>query len=197
MRSVIPMKAAKAGYIILSVVLCAAGVLCVVWPEISASVLGILCGAVLILFGIVRIVGFFSRDLYRLAFQYDFAIGVMMILLGVVMLLRPEGLMDFICVALGVYALVGSLFKIQMAVDSKRFGLSSWWLILLLAGVTGAFGGVLVFRPGAGAPALTILLGVSLFTEGLLNLSTALTAVKIVRNQQPDVIETIYVEKED
>lgn len=41
----------------------------------------------------------------------------------------------------------------------------------------------------------TILFGISLLTEGILNLSTVLTAVKIVRHQMPDVIEVDYYEE--
>ena len=36
---------------------------------------------------------------------------------------------------------------------------------------------------------MTILLGLSLLTEGLLNLIVALLTVKIIKNQIPDVID--------
>ena len=49
---------------------------------------------------------------------------------------------------------------------------------------------VLVLRPGEGAQALTMLLGASLFLDGVMNLLVALLTVKIIRHQQPDVIET-------
>ena len=37
-------------------------------------------------------------------------------------------------------------------------------------------------------------LGISLLSEGLLNISTVITAVKIVKNQRPDVIEIDFDE---
>ena len=49
---------------------------------------------------------------------------------------------------------------------------------------------LLVLRLGDGAEALTMLLGASLLVDGLLNLIVALLTVKIIRHQQPDVIET-------
>ena len=51
-------------------------------------------------------------------------------------------------------------------------------------------GVLLVLRPGEGAQALTRLLGASLFLDGVMNLLVALLTVKIIRHQQPDVIET-------
>ncbi len=189
MRSVTPMRTAKIGYIIMSVLLCVWGVLLIAIPDISLSLIGILCGAMFIVFGVIRLVGYFSRDLYRLAFQYDLAFGLLMIALGIIMLLSPESLMNFICIALGLSIFADGLFKVQIAIDSKRFGLSDWWLILALAVITVVVGIVLVARPSDSSRILVILMGVSVLCEGILNLSTVITAVKIIKHQQPDVIE--------
>ena len=195
MRSVTPMKTAKIGYIVLSAVLCVLGLVLILFPEFSASMLGVACGIVLILFGIVKLVGYFSRDLYRLAFQYDLAFGALLILLGIAMLIRPTAIVSFFCAAIGVAVLVDGLLKVQMALDAKKFGLRRWWLILATAVITIVFGVLLVFRPSESSSVITILLGLSLLSEGLMNLSTALTAVKIIKNQQPDVIEGDFEEK--
>ena len=188
MRSVTPMRTAKIGYIIMSVLLCIWGVLLIAIPDISLSLIGILCGAMFIIFGIIRLVGYFSRDLYRLAFQYDLAFGLLMIALGIIMLLSPESLMNFICIALGLSIFADGLFKVQIAIDSKRFGLSTWWLILALAVITVVVGIVLVARPSDSSRVLIVLMGVSMLCEGLLDLGTVITAVKIIKHQQPDVI---------
>lgn len=42
-----------------------------------------------------------------------------------------------------------------------------------------------------------VLLGISLFCEGILNLVTILTAVKIIRKQHPDQIEADFVQKDE
>ena len=197
MRSVTPMKTAKIGYIVLSAVLCVLGLVLILFPEFSTSMLGVACGIVLILFGIVKLVGYFSRDLYRLAFQYDLACGCLLILLGAVMLLRPDSLLNFICVALGIYILTDGLFKIQIAVDARRFGLRRWWLILTEAILAAILGLVLIFRLTDSARVLTVLLGITMLAEGILNLSTVITAVKIVKNQKPDVIDAEFYESEE
>ncbi len=197
MRSVAPMRTAKIGYIIISVVLCALGITLIVVPEFSAAVLGKIFGVLLIVFGAVRLVGFFSKDLYRLAFQYDFAFGIMMIALGIILLLRPDSFMDFFCITLGLSFLMDGLFKIQIAIDSKRFGIRRWWLILSVAILSSFCAGLLVFRPSDSRNILTILLGIALLGEGLLNLGTVITAVKIIQHQQPDVIEVDFYEERE
>lgn len=193
-RSVTPMRAAKTGYVVMSIVFCVVGVLFIALPARSAVMIGRVLGAAMAAFGAVKLVGYFSRDLYRLAFQYDLEFGILLIALGVIVLLRTNGVMDFICIAAGVSILADGLFKIQIAIDARRFGIRDWWLILFLAVVTGGVGLLLVFRPWESVQVLTVLLGAALLAEGVLNLCVALSTVKIVKNQQPDVIETEYFE---
>ena len=190
MRSVKPMKAAKISYIIISALLCVFGVVMMAVPELSVTVVGTVLGIAMIVFGIVKLAAYFSKDLFRLAFQYDLAFGILLIALGVLVLLQPDGAMSFFCIVLGICVLTDGLFKIQIAVDARRFGIPQWWLVLALAVLTGVIGLLLVLRPTEGAQALVMLMGVSLLLDGALNLSVALCAVKVVRHQQPDVIET-------
>ena len=196
-RSTIPMWVAKAGYIVMSLVFCAAGVACIVNPGLSAAVIGRVLGVAMILFGAVKLVGYCSRDLYRLSFQDDLGFGLLLIALGVLVLLRPAEVRDFLLTALGIAVLTDGLYKVQIAVDAKRFGVSAWWLTLVLAVAAGTVGLALVFRPWDSARLLTILLGAALVAEGILNLCVAISTVKIVNHQRPDVIEVTSYEVED
>ena len=190
MRSVAPMKTAKIGYIVMSVLFCVLGVVLLFTPGVSALWIGRLLGVGLILFGAIKLVGYFSRDLFRLAFQYDLAFGLLLMVLGIVTLSHPGDAMSFLCVMFGIPVLADGLFKIQIAMDSRQFGIRNWWLVLVLAALTCVVGVVLVFRPMTGVRALTALMGLSLLCDGVLNLSVALCTVKIVDYQRPDVIET-------
>ena len=189
MRSVTPMRIAKIGYIVMSVLFCAAGILFIAAPELSVSIIGVCIGVAMILFGIVKLIGYFSKDLFRLAFQFDLEFGILMMILGVIVLFNPKNLMAFICVALGISILLDGLFKIRIAMDSKQFGIKSWWLILALAIITGVIGVFLIFDSVIGARTLSVLLGLTLLSEGVLNLYTVISTVLIVKNQMPDVIE--------
>ena len=196
-RCTAPMWVAKAGYIVMSLVFCGAGVLFVAKPELSAVIISRALGAAMIVFGIIKLVGYCSKDLFRLAFQYDLGFGLLLIALGVLVLTRPAGVRDFLFIALGIAILADGFFKIQIAVDSRRFGISTWWLTLILAIATGIVGLALVFRPWDSARMLTALLGAALLAEGILNLCVAVSTVKIVSHQQPDVIEVTSFHVED
>lgn len=188
-RSVASMKTAKIGYVVISAAFTALGILFIINPVISAKIIGIITGFALIVFGIVKLIGYFSRDLFRLAFQYDLAFGILLITIGVIVSAKFENALSFISIALGIAVLADGLFKIQISIDAKKFGIKSWWVILLIAVIASAVGISLLLHPFAGTRLMIILFGFSMIFEGALNLFTALTAVKIVKHQKPDIIE--------
>ena len=162
MRSVVPMKTAKIGYLVISVLFCVLGIVLIAAPGTSVVWLGRLLGIGMIVFGAIKLVGYFSRDLFRLAFQYDLAFGILLIALGIVTLARPGGAMSFLCIVFGIPVLADGLFKIQISLDAKRFGIEKWWVVLLLAALTCVIGLLLVIRPSEAARALMVLMGISL-----------------------------------
>ena len=121
----------------------------------------------------------------------------MLIAIGIVTLARPNGAMSFLCIVFGIPVLADGLFKIQISLDAKRFGIGQWWLVLLLAALTCVIGLLLVIRPSDAARALMVLMGISLLLDGILNICVTWFCVKIVRNQRSDGIDEEYEELKD
>ena len=192
-RSVIPMQVAKFGTIALSAVFCAVGLLMIAVPEKMLPAWVDFFGVAMMIFGVIKLVGYFSKDLYRLAFQYDLPFGILMIALGFITTVKSDSVLYFLCIALGISILADGLFKMQIAIDAKRFGIGAWWLIVVLAAAAGAIGLLLVFRPAESLRVMTILLGASLLADGILNMCVAISTVKIIRHQMPDDIGMLDV----
>ena len=195
MRSTKAVRIAKTGCIVASVLLMALGVLLIVLPDLSISLVGIVAGAMLIALGILKLMGYFSRDMYQLAFQYDLAFGLLLVALGVLLMMQPNRAMHFLCLIVGISIAADGLLKFQTALEARRFGLGSWWLIMALGILAGVIGIATAFRPAQSAQVLMVLMGISLLAEGALNLCVSLCAVKIIRAAQPDVIEAEFEEK--
>ncbi|HOF69618.1 MAG TPA: DUF308 domain-containing protein, partial [Ruminococcus sp.] len=123
MKSTLPVTVAKTGYIIMSFLLSLLGIIFIAKPESSALFIGIAIGALMIIFGAVKIIGYLSKDLYRLAFQFDLCFGILFILLGIAVIVKAENVVSFICWAIGIAILADGIFKIQIAKDSKQFGI--------------------------------------------------------------------------
>ena len=154
-------KRAKAAYISTCAAIAVIGLILILFPEISMLAVCYMLGIAAIVFGIVKITGYFSADPYGLAFQFDFAFGIIAILLGLVVIIHPGNIMALVPVIMGIYFMIDGIMKIQTAVDAKRFGVKSWWLILVSAIVTGGIGILLLVNPFESAVALTVLLGIT------------------------------------
>ncbi|MDQ9821948.1 DUF308 domain-containing protein, partial [Acinetobacter sp. 163] len=80
-------------------------------------------------FGLVKIIGYCSKDLYRLAFQFDLAFGILLLALGLILILRTQAVVNVIWVLVGIFILSDALLKIQIAIDARLFGIHQWWMI--------------------------------------------------------------------
>lgn len=177
-------RKAKTAYIAMSVVMLILGLALMIWPEISLSVLCLVVGVILTVFGVVKLISYFSRDLYRLAFQFDLALGIFTLVFGVILMVRPTRILSILPTIIGILIFLDGVFKIQTAMDARRFGMDRWWGILILAIATGAFGLLLILNPFEGAVALMTLLGLTLLVDGIQNLWVVLYTVRITKKNQ-------------
>lgn len=189
MEAIRQLKIAKNGYIIMSLLFVILGICLIIWPDCSLKLFCMLIGIMLIAYGCIKIVGYFSKDYYCLAFQFDLAFGILLIAVGAIIIARREQVVNLIFAIFGILTLADALFKIQMSMDAKRFGLSLWWRILVVAVLTGILGVLLLIRPFDAAEIMMILVGVSFLFEGILNLCVAIYTIKILENRRPDIID--------
>lgn len=189
MEAIRQLKIAKNGYIIMSLLFVILGICLIIWPNCSLKLFCTLIGIMLIAYGCIKIVGYFSKDYYCLAFQFDLAFGILLIAVGAIIIARREQVVNLIFAIFGILTLADALFKIQMSVDAKKFGLNLWWRIMLVAILTGVLGFLLLIRPFEAAEVMMILVGVSILFEGILNLCVAFYTIKIIKNQRQDIID--------
>ena len=135
-------------------------------------------------------------DISKVAFQFDFAFGIIAILLGLIVIIHPGNIMALVPVIMGIYFMIDGIMKIQTAVDAKRFGVKSWWMILVSAIVTGTTGILLLVNPFESAVALTVLLGITLLADGISNIWIAAYTVKAIK-KEIHADDKIYVETSD
>ncbi|MCD7765331.1 MAG: DUF308 domain-containing protein [Lachnospiraceae bacterium] len=174
------LKVARNGYIIIALIVCVLGACLIIKPDWPVDTIIRVLGAVFIVDGIIKMIGYFSKDFYCLAFQYDFAFGILMAALGLLILIRGEEYSRLLYAVLGLVILMDALLRIQMSMDAKKFGLDLWWRILLVAILTGVFGMILVIDPYNGTGATFRLAGTAVFLEGILNLCVAVYTVRIL-----------------
>ena len=177
---------AKYGYIAAAVLFTVSGILFIFLPEVTLVILCRVIGIIMMVFGAVRLIGYYSKDLYRLAFQYDLEFGIILFILGLLIVIYPEKAVNVLCLSYGIMTLADALFRIRIALEARRFGIRVWWIVFVFAILTGLVAAVLLFRPGESAKVITVLLGISLIAEGILSALIAFSSVKILDEKVED-----------
>jgi len=183
MCSIKMVRTAKTGYLVLAALFCAMGVAMLTWPKITLSMIGWGSGAILVAFGIVRIIGYCARDPYGLAFQHDPVLGILAIVLGAVLMFRRNLAVNVLGLVLGVAMAADNLFKVQTALEARRFGLPTWWLMLALAIAAVIAGILLVVFPFQGMQLWVGVMGIALIAQGVVSFCVALCAIRIPPRQ--------------
>ena len=165
------------------------GAVLLIWPQMGVSVMCKVYGVFLLIYGLGKLSGYFTGDLFQLAFQYDFGLGIVSLILGFVLLLRTEHIVEFLAVCIGIFMLVDAALKIQTAIDAKKFGISKWWLILMMAIMVAFVGALLLLAPFETGSVLVRVLGLSICIDGIMNLIVVMSTVRSIRRGRGDVID--------
>ena len=183
------MKRIKALYITISILSLLAGIALVIWPGASVITICYVVGSAAILVGAVRLAGYFSKDSYNLNFQFDFAMGLVFLILGTVLIFHHGDTVAVLHFSVGILVLVDSVFKLQTALDAKHFGLKKWWVMLLCALLCAGLGLVLVILPFRTAEILVKVTGAALAVNSGENILTAGYTVKSKKRVVPIMVE--------
>lgn len=174
----------KRGFAAASAAFMGVGAYLMIRPNLLPAVCTLL-GSVFVAYGVVKLMGYFSDDLYRLAFQFDLGVGILTILVGCVLLLRPRDRLALLPMVIGAFILVDSVLRLQTALDARHFGMEKW-RVLLAAAATGAVMGALLLLLAENGRSLTRFLGLTLLVDGGENLLACLCTVKVPRRAEPD-----------
>ncbi len=176
------LKTVKTVYSAVAVLECILGLVMLCYPGFSLSALGIILGIGLVLFGVVELIAYFSGSALLILSRNVLAGGIFFIILGVLVLTNPLGLMNFICIVIGVGILADSLFKLQSVLDVRQFmSRGSWWLVFAALLLSVLAGILLVFWPGESGRALIVLLGIGLLLNGAFNIFDVVYVTRYVK----------------
>ena len=162
----------------LSIVMVVIGLILMGCPGMSVSIIYRLAGVIFINLGIVKIMGYFSKDIFQLAFQFDLAIGSIFIILGIILACKPTRMIEIGTGILGVLMLGDALLRIQTVIDAKRFGIRKWEILLLIALTAVVIGVLLLVIPFMKTKVIINLVGLNICINGVLNFAMVQSTVK-------------------
>ena len=190
-------KSAKVTNVISACIMVLSGALLLFLPDMERiTAQRILLSVLFALIGSAKLLGYFCNDLYRLAFQFDFAIGILCALLAGLLAFLPQRVLPTLPVLLSVYVILDALLKLQIAMDARRFGMESWIAILcssLLLGLGGLFALSALYSSFL-TPSVAI--GIALGLDGLQNAWITMHTVR-VRARKKNLSEKFGLENHE
>lgn len=181
---------------IVSVCILALGVAMIIWPSISAVVVCCLLGVLCITAGVYELIRYFKMGLVGVFFRFDLTLGISSILIGLLLLIQPDGAVAFLPIAVGLYIMMCSVFNIQLAVEMYRYEVKSWWVSLILGIVGTVFSMFLFLDPFDGAAALMIFVGLSLVISSIQGLYLIFCISKTLRSRQKETSDGVIYDVE-
>ena len=145
------------------------GLVLIFLPTVSNKVVGIIVGVIILVFGINAIYKYFHRDGAKL-YSLNIVFGVLYSILGVVIILYPYSVMEFVTVCLGIFIIINGATKVNYGIWLKK-GSEDSWLVTLVTGIFLVVLGIMVVFNPFSSFTLTQLSGAFLIIVGILNVS--------------------------
>lgn len=179
------------------------GLILLIWPGAAISVLNTLLGAVLAIAGAIDIVLFLSghdNTLYGLS---RLIIGIILVVFGIWVMVRPSLLAVIIPRVIGTLICVHGIADIGRSVTLRRSAYPGWLAALIMGLLTVALGVLLIFKPLGSFVTVLRFIGAFLVYDGasdvwiLSRISKMKKQAKADAKTEADALDVEFEEVED
>jgi len=175
------MKKVLGNFTVLSVFCIVMGIALIIRPDFFTRVVGLVVGGVITAMGAVALLRYFIRTKTDPNNASGLISGVILVLAGVFVMVRPDFIPKVIAFVFGAYMLISGITNIQGAFALKKNNSTRWTKAMVSAVLTTLAGLMLVINPILLADVTSRLMGVCLLISGMSNIGgTLLTG----RNKQ-------------
>ena len=185
--------------IIFSLIFIVTGVFLLVKPETAINVVCYVLGIILVLWGVVSIIQFFSDKNSSNYLSMSFIFGSFVFIFGIIILIKPTIVASIVPLLLGVWMVINGVTKLSYALsiyrETKNFLSILGSIFIIVFGIT------LIFNPFEGAKGLIQIIGIALIVYSVLDLvESIIISIGIKSKADPSegkIIEAEFKEKED
>ena len=185
--------------IVFSLLFIVTGVFLLLKPETAINIVCYVLGVILVLWGVVSIIQFFSDKNSTNYLSLNFIFGSFVFIFGIIILIKPSIIASIVPLLLGVWMVINGVTKLSYSLSVYKVSKNIFSIIGALLIVI--FGVTLIFNPFEGAKALTQIIGIALIVYSLLDLAESISiSISLKSKEDPSegkIIEAEYKEKED
>ena len=204
-RRIIMEKKVKRDVYVFAIAFIVMGLVMIIFPQFTLEMLCYLIAAVLGVLGVFNLIVYFTRDILKDVYRYDFVTGVMMILVAIIFIVKSELMIDLIPVIMGIIVFWNGVTKLQRSIDLLRTGYNGWIFVLIISLMSLSFGVFIILQPDFIAQAVMIIIGISLVFGGVSDVISLVLLGRRVREikermpieTQGNFVDEVIVDAED
>jgi uncharacterized membrane protein HdeD (DUF308 family) len=156
----------------------ALGVIAMAWPGIMLMTLVLLFGIFTIMDGIFSVVLGIRGESDGTVWWTMVILGVLAIAAGIIAFAWPGLTIVVLATIIAASAIVRGLFEIYAAIR-LRHEIDDEWILAFSGLMSVLFGGLIMFRPGAGLVAIALLIGAYMMAVGIFTVALSLRLRKV------------------
>lgn len=164
--------------IVISILMLIIGLTFIIFPEVSFKTITYILSFALIINGIY----FIAQKELNLFFSNLSTLGIVELLLGVVLLLKPDLVKTLFPIVAGIIMVTKSTMDLRLSILLKKNEYSSWLYIFICSVISIVCGLIIIINPNIGTIALTLSLGILITLYSVSNIVDTIMFKKNVDN---------------
>ncbi len=155
--------------ILVEVLLIIFGIVMLFDPNFSNKFMGVILGILFLLYAGSLIFNFFTRDgakLYSLNIAFSVIVGI----IGILLIVYPYALINFVITCLGIYIIISGAVKINYSLWLKK-GQEESWYVVLANGIMLVILGILINANPFANMLITRIIGIFIIVSSVLKMS--------------------------
>lgn len=177
--------------LITSIIFVIIGLFLFIKPDTTIVTISYLFGGALALLGLINVVKYFLNDFGVNPFDFNLVYGVLLIIGGLFLILKPNLLASLLPIILGIWIVINGVTKFQYALILKGLDKDDWKYTLLIAILTLAWGIILLVNPLEVVLKATQIIGVFIIIYAVLDIIDSF----ILKRNQEDINRAYIIKK--
>lgn len=156
-------------------------ILLIMNPVGVLNVVTIVFGIGVLVEGLFHIVSYFGTEKELRVFSGDLFEGIIATIAGVFILCNKAILISMLPLVIGIWMIIRSIMKLQLAFNLKSAESSNWGWVLVSAIISILLGILIMMNPFGTALTVTVLAGIILLISAIVDLAENLTVLKTLK----------------
>lgn len=165
------------------------GLIMIFFPQISIETIGMMAACYIILHGIMLV--YLDIKASKMYLPFDGLLtGILCVLLGIVLLCKPNILPVVFTLIIGVWMILSSINFIKIAIKICKTNLP--WIWILLLGILDLIAGiVVVFNPFEASVSITLFAGIMIVVHSIIDIVDMIVIKKDIKDISKELEKTL------